>query len=83
LKAKAVVRLRFPSKRHLDIFLKALEPEVKKPATTRSKASIEEKENFLVLKVEAKDTVALRATLNAFLRWINSVANVLEVLEKP
>jgi tRNA threonylcarbamoyladenosine modification (KEOPS) complex Pcc1 subunit len=35
------------------------------------------------LKVEAKDTVALRATLNAFLRWINSVANVLEVLEKP
>lgn len=83
MKAKAVVRLRFPSKRHLDIFLKALEPEVKKPATTRSKASIEEKENFLVLKVEAKDTVALRATLNAFLRWINSVANVLEVLEKP
>jgi len=83
LKAKAVVRLRFPSKRHLDIFLKALEPEVKKPATTRSKASIIEKENFLILKVEAKDTVALRATLNAFLRWINSVANVLEVLEKP
>lgn len=83
MKAKAVVRLNFPSKKHLEILLKALEPEVKKPATTRSKASIEEKENFLVLKIEAKDTVALRATLNAFLRWINSVANVLEVLEKP
>ncbi|MEM3699364.1 MAG: KEOPS complex subunit Pcc1 [Candidatus Bathyarchaeia archaeon] len=81
MKAKAVVRLKFPSKRHLDIFLKALEPEVKKPATARSKANIESKENFLVLRVEARDTVALRATLNAFLRWINSVANVLEVLE--
>jgi tRNA threonylcarbamoyladenosine modification (KEOPS) complex Pcc1 subunit len=83
LRAKAVVILKFPSKKHLEIFLKALEPEVKKPATTRSKASIEEKENFLILKIEAKDTVALRATLNAFLRWINSVTNVLEVLEKP
>jgi tRNA threonylcarbamoyladenosine modification (KEOPS) complex Pcc1 subunit len=82
LKAKAVVRLGFPSKKHLDIFLKALEPEVKKPATTRSRASIKRKENYLILKIEARDTVALRATLNAFLRWINSVVNVLEVLEK-
>jgi len=35
-----------------------------------------------VLKVEARDTVALRAALNAYLRWINSMVNVLEVLEK-
>lgn len=83
MKAKAVVRLRFPSKKHLEIFIKALEPEVKKPATTRSKANIERRENFLLLKIEARDTVALRATLNAFLRWINSMVNVLEVLEKP
>lgn len=82
MKAKAVVRLKFPSKRHLEIFAKALEPEVKKPATTRSKANIEKREKSLVLMVEARDTVALRATLNAYLRWINSVANVLEVLKK-
>ncbi|MGQ9506964.1 MAG: KEOPS complex subunit Pcc1 [Candidatus Bathycorpusculaceae bacterium] len=83
MKAKAVLRLKFTSKKHLDIFIKALEPEVKKPATTRSKANIERRNKFLILRVEAKDTVALRATLNAFLRWINSVTNVLEVLEKP
>jgi tRNA threonylcarbamoyladenosine modification (KEOPS) complex Pcc1 subunit len=82
LKAKAVVKLKFPSRKHLEIFAKALEPEVKKPATTRSKANIEKREKFLILMVEAKDTVALRATLNAYLRWINSVANVLEVLKK-
>ncbi|MEM3696804.1 MAG: KEOPS complex subunit Pcc1 [Candidatus Bathyarchaeia archaeon] len=83
MKAKAVVRLKFPSKKHLDIFLKALEPEVKKPATARSKANVERIEDSLILRVEAKDTVALRATLNAFLRWINSLASVIEVLEKP
>jgi tRNA threonylcarbamoyladenosine modification (KEOPS) complex Pcc1 subunit len=43
---------------------------------------LEKDDNFLVLKVEARDTVALRAALNAYLRWINSTLNVLEVLEK-
>ncbi|MGB9778448.1 MAG: KEOPS complex subunit Pcc1 [Candidatus Bathyarchaeia archaeon] len=81
MKAKAVVRLQFPSRKHLEIFAKALEPEVKKPATSRSKANIEKKEKFLILRVEARDTVALRATLNAYLRWINSIMNVFEVLE--
>ena len=31
----------------------------------------------LLLTVEAEDTVALRATLNAYLRWINSAVNVM------
>lgn len=81
MKAKAIIRLKFPSKKHIEIFAKALEPEARKPATMRSKSDIEKKESFLILRVEAKDTVALRATLNAYLRWINSITNVLEVLE--
>jgi tRNA threonylcarbamoyladenosine modification (KEOPS) complex Pcc1 subunit len=36
----------------------------------------------LVLNVEARDTVALRAALNAYLRWICSTISVLEALEK-
>jgi tRNA threonylcarbamoyladenosine modification (KEOPS) complex Pcc1 subunit len=38
--------------------------------------------DLLLLKVEAKDTVALRAGLNAYLRWINSILNVFQVLER-
>jgi tRNA threonylcarbamoyladenosine modification (KEOPS) complex Pcc1 subunit len=37
--------------------------------------------SFLVLKIKAKDTVALRAALNAYLRWMNSTISVLEVIE--
>jgi len=37
--------------------------------------------SFLILKIEAKDTVALRAALNAYLRWINSILNVFKTLE--
>jgi len=81
MKAKAIVRLKFPSEKHLEIVFKALEPEVKKPTTMRSRTSLEKDGTFLVLKVEARDTVALRAALNAYLRWINSMMNVLEVLE--
>jgi len=82
MKATAVVRLKFPSEKRLEIVFKALEPEVDKPVTMRSRAKLEKEDNFLVLKVEAGDTVALRAALNAYLRWINSMMNVLEVLEK-
>jgi tRNA threonylcarbamoyladenosine modification (KEOPS) complex Pcc1 subunit len=81
MKAEAVVRLKFPSKKRLNIVLKALEPEVKKPTTMRSRTTLKKDGALLVLNVEARDTVALRAALNAYLRWISSIINVLEVLE--
>lgn len=80
MRAKAAIRLSFPSKKHLEIAVKALEPEVKKPATKRSKANIERENTSLILKIEAKDTVALRATLNAYLRWIATIYSVLSTL---
>lgn len=82
MKATAIVRQKFPSEKRLEIVFKALKPEVEKSVTMRSRAKLEKDDNFLVLKVEARDAVALRAALNAYLRWINSTLNVLEVLEK-
>jgi tRNA threonylcarbamoyladenosine modification (KEOPS) complex Pcc1 subunit len=81
MRAKAVIRLKFLSQRDLTVVLKGLEPEVKKPATMRFRASLEKNGKFLIVKVEAKDTVALRAALNAYLRWINSIINILEAMK--
>jgi tRNA threonylcarbamoyladenosine modification (KEOPS) complex Pcc1 subunit len=81
MKAKASVRLRFSSEKQLTTLLDALAPEANRPVTTRAKAVLEREGDFLVLKVEAKDTVALRAALNAYLRWIGSTVKVLEVVE--
>jgi len=81
MKAKASVRLRFSSEKQLTTLLDALAPEANRPVTTRAKAVLEREGNFLVLKVEAKDTVAMRAALNAYLRWIGSAVKVLEVVE--
>lgn len=81
MKAKAVVRLRFSSEKNLTALLKALAPEANAPVTRRAKVSLEKEDPFLSLKVEAEDTIALRATLNAYLRWMGSAVKVLEEIE--
>jgi tRNA threonylcarbamoyladenosine modification (KEOPS) complex Pcc1 subunit len=81
MKARATVRLEFSSEKHLTTLLEALAPEANAPLTRRAKAILEKEGTFLLLKVEAVDTVALRATLNAYLRWIGSTVKVLEVIE--
>jgi KEOPS complex subunit Pcc1 len=82
MKARATVRLKLTSEKKLRAVLRALEPEVKNPLGVRSQASLEKERNLLVLKIKANDSVALRATLNAYLRWINSILNVFQILER-
>jgi tRNA threonylcarbamoyladenosine modification (KEOPS) complex Pcc1 subunit len=82
LKAQATVRLRFCSGKRPSTLLNALLPEANAPATRRATTILEKEGTFLFLRVEAKDTIALRATLNAYLRWIGSTLKVLEVIER-
>jgi tRNA threonylcarbamoyladenosine modification (KEOPS) complex Pcc1 subunit len=79
--AKAFVRLKFASQKQLSTLLEALTPETKAQVTRRANVKLEKDGLFLVLTVDANDTVALRATLNAYLRWINSMINVMQVVE--
>jgi tRNA threonylcarbamoyladenosine modification (KEOPS) complex Pcc1 subunit len=81
MKAKANVCLRLSSEKQLKTLFDALAPEAEKPVGTRARAVVAREGNFFILKVEARDTVALRAALNAYLRWIGSAVNVLEVVE--
>ncbi len=81
MKAKATIRLRLSSERQLTTLIDALAPEANRPVNLRTKAVLERDGDFVVLKVEAKDTVALRAALNAYLRWIGSTVKVLETVE--
>jgi len=85
MKAKAVVRLDFPSEAHLKIVFKALEPETKVSLARRSRAQIKSEGKRLKLIFEAADTSALRATVNSYLRWIaliNDTCSVLRAVEK-
>ena len=79
--SKASVRLKFVSQKQLSSILKALTPEADAQVTRRANLKLEKDGLFLILIVEADDTVALRATLNAYLRWINSMINVIHMVK--
>ena len=81
ISAKATVRLKFSSEKQLTTILNALKPEANAPVTRRSSVKLEKDDLFLLVTVEAEDTVSLRSTLNAYLRWINSVINVIDLVE--
>ncbi len=82
IKAKASVRLKFNSEKQLTTLLDALIPETNAPAMRRANVKLEKDGLFLLLIAEADDTVALRSTLNAYLRWINSTVNVINLVER-
>jgi KEOPS complex subunit Pcc1 len=82
MRAKATIRLLFESEKQIGALVNALTPEVNRQIGTRSKAKLTMDGLSLLLDVEAEDTVALRAALNAYLRWINSTVNVLEAVAK-
>ncbi len=82
MNAKAVVRLPLKSKKQLDAVFDALTPEIHRQIGVRSTTNLAAEGLTLVLSVGAEDTVALRAALNAYLRWINSALNVLNAVEK-
>jgi len=80
MKAKAIVRLTLKSEIQMSALVSALSPEVQRQIAVRSKVALSTDTQALVLTVEAEDTIALRAALNAYLRWINSTLNVLDVI---
>jgi tRNA threonylcarbamoyladenosine modification (KEOPS) complex Pcc1 subunit len=80
--AKASIRLKFSSEKQVSTILEALTPEANAPVTRRASVKLQKDGLFLVLTVEADDTVALRATLNAYLRWVNSTVNIIHAIDE-
>lgn len=81
MKAEATVKFEFKSERILKTVFNALKPETLSVPTRRSKAHIEVDGKTLTLKFKAKDTTALRAALNSYLRWIRLIVEILGFLE--
>jgi KEOPS complex subunit Pcc1 len=77
--AKAKIRLKFKNQKQINTFLEALTPEANSPLSHRGKVTLKKDGLFLVLLIEAEDTIALRATLNTYLHWIHSIINVIHI----
>jgi tRNA threonylcarbamoyladenosine modification (KEOPS) complex Pcc1 subunit len=81
-RAKADIRLKFQTEKQLKTLLNALIPEARATVTRRANVKLQKDGLFFVLTVDADDTVALRSTLNAYLRWINSTVSIIGMLER-
>jgi KEOPS complex subunit Pcc1 len=79
VKTKAIVRLKL-SKQQRQMILTSLKPEVSNSASHRSQTNLYTKKGLVILEIEAKDTTALRASLNSYLRWMSSILSVFETL---
>ena len=81
MKAQAIIRLNFSSEKQLKVVLEALKPETKTPSTSRSKVQMKGEGNSLTLDFKARDTSALRAAINSYLRLISMAINVERLIE--
>ncbi len=82
MRARARVILPFQTERQLLALMDALKPEVEKQVGNRSVVALSSDGLSLVLSFEAEDTIALRAALNAYLRWVSSISTVLSTVGK-
>ena len=74
--ANSYIEIEFASSREAEAISSALLPEVKDSRTRRSDMEVEIEGKVLILKISAKDTTALRAITNSYLRWIVTLKQI-------
>ena len=81
MKVQIVVNIEVPSKKELQVVMQALEPETKLTSSSRSKVSLSTEGNKLILYLEAKDSSAMRAAVNSYLRLIDVAMKLQQLTE--
>ena len=82
MKAQAVIRLNFSSEKQLKVVLGALRPETETSSTPRSKVHMKTEDQNLILEFRARDTSALRAAINSYLRLIGVAMNLQSLIDE-
>ncbi|MFP4005456.1 MAG: KEOPS complex subunit Pcc1 [Candidatus Hadarchaeia archaeon] len=67
--ASSDIRLFFGNTRTAEVVERSLKPEELLPKASRAEVEINRRENILSFDIDARDTAALRAAINSFLRW--------------
>lgn len=80
-RASAILRIKFSSIHKAEIIRGALEPETMSGSKYRSKVKVFRKGENLLFLFNAKDTTALRASVNSYLNWLISLINIYNFLE--
>ena len=80
--ARAKLSVQVKSRRLADAIAKSLGPEVDHPSGSKAHVSIKLNQRTLELKFLARDSSALRAVMNSYLRMISACLKVAEAIER-
>lgn len=69
LEANSVIEIAFKDSETAKVAMEALKVEGLLPKASRAEVDITHRKNILSLDINARDTAALRAAINSFLRW--------------
>jgi KEOPS complex subunit Pcc1 len=64
-----------------EIIWQALSPEIATQLGKRARADLKQDKGNILLRIVARDQIALRATMNSFLRWINGTLSTLAIIK--
>lgn len=76
--ARAVISIE-GSREEIELFERALRPEMESSPQARSRARLERCDGSLRIIIEAPDTTSLRAAVNSFTRLVKVVRDMLEI----
>ena len=78
ISAKVMIRL---SEEALTAITESLLPETETPSSERSSIELESLDGGLMMTFRASDISALRAAMNSYLRWVQGITNMFNVLD--
>ena len=82
IEAESDVTIEFDNERHIVAILEALKPELKVFKGRRSRIKLSRDGTTLRLKFCARDPVALRASMNLYLRSVLSWRRAVQIIEE-
>lgn len=77
-KARGVIEIIFPSNLS-EVVFRSLLPEIISDPNERHRGKLKRDGDIISLEIEAEDTVALRAALNSYLRWLKIIHDINEL----
>lgn len=78
-KASSDIQLSFEDDSTAEIVECSLKPEELLPKAARADVEVCRRKNILSLNIDARDTAALRAAVNSFLRWAAIARDMIKV----
>ncbi|RAP45674.1 MAG: hypothetical protein BZ135_05230 [Methanosphaera sp. rholeuAM6] len=76
---ETVFNIEFDSVHDAEIVYNSISPEVSYAHNERSTTEIELDENNIVIRIFSRDVVALRASINSYVRWIKLSTEILKI----